>query len=131
MASSTGTPAARGSGVGYFPSFRVTWSAASIEVIRYSQRALYSTHITSYNTFTETKPVVMILYSSVPLYLEHAECDYEAVECRCCPVMPALSVKCRSLSFSLPILLATEENFLSFLDNAQKVSIRTTHEFQP
>ena len=29
MASSTGPPAARGSGVGYFRSFRVTWAAVS------------------------------------------------------------------------------------------------------
>ena len=94
MASSTGTPAARGSGVGSFRSSPVTWATVSSDEV-FTKSGAYTNNY-FIHIFTETKKYscdiflwAIILCSTRSF--EHAEYDYEEVECLRYPIMPALS----------------------------------------
>ena len=90
MVSSTGTPAARGSGVSSFAVLILR--GLLYQVMRFSQRTVYTFYFI--HIFMETKIYSCNTFLWVKLCstrFEYAEYDYEEVECLCCPIMPALS----------------------------------------
>ena len=70
-----------------------------IKRLSFSQRAVYTDYFILVHVFTKAKIILLTHFCETRLYnitlcstrFEHAEYDYEEVECLCCPIMSALS----------------------------------------